>query len=153
VEIINILLSFFGNVTSIIGFFMTIAVWYGVKSLKAFYVAKATVPRQLQELTNLREEIEELFSGKFDPPNRDKVIELSLSANVSVRNLMSKLKEMDKSQYSIQIEPNAKDFIKDYEMFVRNPTKENARVMNRRLFALLRSAQLVLNDDDWRRTQ
>lgn len=152
-EVFNFWLSLFGNITSIIGFGMTIAVWYGVKSLKAFYVAKATVPRQLQELTSLREEIEELFSGKFDSPNRDKVIELSSLANVSIRNLIPKLKEMDKSQYSTQIEPNVKEFIKDYESFVSNPIKDNARTMNRRLFAFLRSAQLVLNDDDWRRTQ
>jgi hypothetical protein len=66
---------------------------------------------------------------------------------------MPKLKEMDKYQYSAQIEPNAKEFTKDYEAFVCNPTKDNARTMNRRLFALLRSAQLVLNDDDWRRIQ
>lgn len=132
---------------------MTIVVWYGVKSLKSFYVAKATIPHQLQELTSLREEIEELFSGKFDTPNRDKVIQLSSSANVSIRNLMPKLKEMDKFQYSTQIEPTAKEFIKDYESFARNPTKDNARITNRRLFAFLRSAQLVLNDDNWRRTQ
>ena len=46
-DVINFWLSFVGNITSIIGFVMTVAVWYGVKSLKSFYVAKATVPRQL----------------------------------------------------------------------------------------------------------
>jgi hypothetical protein len=153
VEIINFWLSFVGNITSIIGFIITIAIWYGVKSLKAFYVAKATIPRQLQDLISLREEIEGLFSGKFDVPNRDKVIELSSAANVSIRNLMPKLKEMDKSQYSTQIEPNAIEFIEIYEAFIHSPTKDNARAMNRRLFAFLRSAELVLNDDDWRRTQ
>jgi len=132
---------------------MTIAVWYGIKSLKSFYVAKATIPRQLKELTELREKVEELFSGKFDNMSKDKATEFSSMANVNIKNLLPKLKEVDKSQYSKQIEPNAKNFSKDYEEFIRNPIKENARVMNRRLFELLRSIELVINDDDWRRTQ
>lgn len=152
-EVFNFWLSLFGNITSIIGFGMTIAVWYGVKGLKSFYVAKATIPRQLKELAELREKIEELFSGKFDTASKDKAIEFSSLANVNIQNLLPKLKEIDKSQYSKQIEPNAKNFTKDYEAFIRNPLKENARVMNRRLFELLRSTQLVINDDDWRRTQ
>lgn len=127
---------------------MTIVVWYGIKSLKSFYVAKATIPRQLKELTDLREKIEELFSGKFDPASKDKAIEFSSAANVNIQNLLPKLKEIDKSQYSKQIEPNAKNFAKDYEAFINNPIKENARLMNRRLFELLRSTELVINDDD-----
>jgi len=152
VEIVNFWLSFFGNITSIIGFGMTIAVWYGIKSLKSFYVAKATIPHQLKELAELREKIEGLFSGKFDAANKDKAIEFSSAAHVNIKNLLPKLKNMGKPQYSEQIEPNAKNFIQAYDLFIHSPVKENARVMNMRLFEFLRSTELVINEDNWRRT-
>jgi len=153
VELINLWLSFFGNIASIFGLFITIAVWYGVRSLKSFYVSKATIPNQLKELAELREKIEELFSGKFDAANRDKAIEYSSAAHLNIKNLLPKLKDMDKSQYSEQIEPNATNFIHAYGLFIQNPIKESARVMNMRLFEFLRSTELVMNEENWRHTQ
>lgn len=152
-NVINFWLSFFGNITSIIGFIITIFVWYGVKSLKSFYVAKATVPRQLRELENLRNEVEGLFNGKFDTSNRDKAVQLLSDAQINVKNLMPKLKEIDRAQYSVQIEPHAKEFLESGAIFINNQTKDNARTMNRSVFAFLRSTELVLNDDNWRRSQ
>ncbi len=153
VEDINNWLSLFGNITSIIGFFMTIAVFFGVRSLKNFYVAKATIPHQLEELEGYRETIEELLSGRFSAANRDKAIELSSAAKVSIKNLQPKLKGIDKSQYKKQIDPNVKNFLQAIDLFIEESSKENARNMNRRLYEFLRSSELVINDDNWRRTQ
>lgn len=132
---------------------MTIALLFGINSLKSFYVAKATVPKQLIELEELRDKIEELLNGKFDAANKNKIIEFSIAAKLNVKNILPKLKEMTKSQYAKQIEPNATGFINAYNFFITNSTKDSARDMNRRLFEFLRSTELVVHEDDWRRTQ
>ncbi len=132
---------------------MTIALLYGIKSLKSFYVAKATVPNQLEELSILRDKTDELLNGKFDSANKNKVIEFSIAAHVNIQNLIPKIKEIAKGQFSKQIEPSIKGFVDAYNIFGKDPTKDTAREMNRRLFEFLRSVELVIHEDDWRRTQ
>jgi hypothetical protein len=152
-QLLNNCLSFLGNISSIIGLCITIAVWFGIKSLKSFYVAKATIPHQLSELALMRENIDNLLSGEFDKANKDKVIEYSSTAYVNIQNLMPKLKGMDKKQFSEQIKPNAMNFINTHQTFTTKPSKENARAMNTRLFEFLRSTELVIKDEDWRYTK
>jgi hypothetical protein len=152
VESIIFWLSISGNIASLIALGLTIAVLCGVKSLKSFYVTKATLPNQLKELSELRENIDQLLSGKFDTSNKDKAIEYSSAARVNIQNLLPKLKKMDKEKFSKQIEPNAKSFMQAKDIFTSIPIKANARVMNGHLLDFLRSTELVITDDDWRRT-
>jgi hypothetical protein len=153
VNVVNTILSFIGNLASIVGLFMTVLVWFGVRSLRSFYVAKATIPLQIEELLSLREKIEQLLIGKFDTANKNTVLELGTEANLNIQNLQPKLRRMDKAQYTNQIQPNALSFTDAYEAFVRSPTKENARIMNRRLFEFLGSSELLIKDSEWRRIQ
>jgi hypothetical protein len=153
VDFINNWLSFLGNTSSIIGLILTVVVLCTVKSLKDYYVAKATIPHQLNELASLRENIEGLLNGRFDIVNRDKVFEYSSIAHINIQNLLPKLKELNKSQCNSQIVPNVITFNQSHENYIDNPTKDNARTMNRRLFELLNSVKFVIEDENWRRIQ
>lgn len=105
---IKLWLSIFGNITSIIGFIVTIAIWLGLKGLKAFYVAKATVPQQLIKLNDLRERFNEILNGKYDNESKISITATLAEISVHIDNLSPKLRIVDRSQYKTQIEPHLK---------------------------------------------
>lgn len=150
---VNIWLSVVGSVASIVGLVMTYVIWLGVKNLKTFYVAKATIPQQLSELEVMRDKIEEHLNGRFDGTKRERIHEYSVEAQVNIQNLCPKLRDVDESMFSSQIEPKAIAFNQAVAAFGVSQTKENARTVSRELLQFKRSAEFVLNDDNWRRIQ
>lgn len=150
---LNLWLSFFANIFSLIGFAITIAIWYGVKSIKAFYVAKATIPNQLNTLSILRLKISDNLNGRYDTESQVNISEALAEISPQIDNLSPKLRGLNKSQYKAQIEPQLQSFKQSRELFFSNPGKENARAVNLRLLELLQSVQLFIQDDSWRPPQ
>ena len=152
-KLIGFWLSLAGNITSIMGFILTILVWFGIKGIKAFYLIKATAPQQLALLEELRNKIEEQLNGKFDNGSRDNILEITTEVSAQIKNLSQKIKGLDKQQFRKLIEPSMNSFQESYDLFKANTNKNNARDLSRKLLYLLRSIQLLVDDDSWRRTQ
>jgi hypothetical protein len=151
--IVNFWLSFVANLFSLIGFFITIAIWYGVKSIKAFYVARATIPSQVATLNDLRQKITDNLSGKYDNGSKVNISEALAEVSPQIDNLSPKLKSLNKSAYKIQIEPQLQTFKKSRDLFASNTSKDNAREVNLKLLELIQSIELFVQDDSWRPPQ
>lgn len=150
---VNSWISFFGSIASIIGLFLTYKVWLGMKNLRRFYVSKATVPQQIQQLSSLREQISDNLSGRYSNENKEKIKEILAEVSVNVDNLAPKVRDFDKSQYKTSIEPKIKSFKQGYVEFKSDSGKENARNAGLSLFEVIRATELLMEDDSWRRIQ
>ena len=146
-------LSIIGNITSIIGFGITISVWIGVNSLRKIFVSRATIPHQLETLSGLRERIVNELSGQFTKDNRNKIFEILAEATANINNMSTKLKLLNKRQYKSLIEPTIEAYKNADNLFSSNPNKETARTISLKLLELVRTVQLFVEDDSWRRIQ
>lgn len=152
-QLINTWLSPIGNITSIIGFVITILVWFAVDNLKTYYIAKATIPNQLSNLEKLRQDILDQLNGQFDNNSKEKILELIGESSIQIKNLAPKLKKLNRQQYKEQIEQLIKNFNSSHSKFLLKAEKDTARELHRNLLGLSTAIKLLMDDDSWRRTQ
>ena len=146
-------LSIIGNAISIIGFGITIAVWFGVDSLRKVFVSRATIPNQLIALSELRDNFANELSGQFTNNSKENFSEMLAEAEANINNLSAKLKLLNRGRYRKLIEPAMGGFKSSADVYVSSPNKENARASNLQLLKLIRSIQYFVEDDSWRRIQ